>query len=130
MKLGEVAEPALHLDCVAALGEQQRCARVPEAVEANPGQARLLAGGLEHSTKHLSELATVEMDSWLLLLPSANELHPGASRELLPLPLQLGPIRPPNRFPETTKHPDYQASLRCSRWDVNNPRRNRRPGFQ
>src|ERR1700704_4700234 len=48
---GGVAEAALGLDGGAALGEQQRGAGVPEGVEADPLQARLLACWLQHTAE-------------------------------------------------------------------------------
>jgi hypothetical protein len=51
---GVVAEPALDLDHVAILRKQHRGARMPEGVEPDPGQARLLAGGLEHAAKDIA----------------------------------------------------------------------------
>jgi len=45
---GVVASPALHLHGLAALGEQQGRAGVPERAEARPRRSRLLSRRLEH----------------------------------------------------------------------------------
>src|SRR5450759_1580769 len=56
---GVVAEPSLYLNRVAALGEQERGARVAEGVEANPLQACLLTRRQQHASTqvaHVKEL--------------------------------------------------------------------------